>query len=334
MSLLKIEHLMVELKTIGGTVHAVQDISFTAETGETVAIVGESGCGKTMTCNSIIKLFPNDAGILSEHTNIWFDDKQISSFSDKEMQKIRGAEIGMIVQDPVKCLNPTEKIGEQIMDIIREHKKISKKDARSEALRLLEKVGISDHAQRMEQYPHELSGGMRQRVVIAMAIACRPKLLIADEPTTALDVTIQAQILELLKELQMEYGMTVLLVTHNLGVVASAADRVLVMYGGKIVESGTAEEIFYHPGHPYTQALLQMIPKTGSTRRRLFSIPGTPPNLYHPPKGCPFLARCSHRMVICKDECPGRYEKEGHECRCFLYAPEFALLQKELEVTT
>lgn len=333
MSLLNIEHLELDMETIGGTVHAVRDISFAVEAGETVAIVGESGCGKTMTCNSIMKLFPNDAGKMSANTTIWFDGKQISSFSDKKMQKIRGAEIGIIVQDPVKSLNPTEKIGEQIMDIIQEHKKTTKKEAGNEALLLLEKVGISDSAQRMQQYPYQLSGGMRQRVVIAMAIACRPKLLIADEPTTALDVTIQAQILELLKELKKEYGMTILLVTHNLGVVASAADRVLVMYGGKIVEAGTATDIFYHPGHPYTKALLQMIPRTGQRQKRLNGIAGTPSNLYHPPRGCPFIARCSHRMVICNEEFPDRYEYEGHECSCFLHAPEYLRLKKELEVT-
>lgn len=331
MSLLQVEHLKLDLYTTRGTIKAVRDISFQAEKGETVAIVGESGCGKTMTCMSIMKLFARNNGHIDSESRILFDGQDISRLSEKKMQKIRGARIGMIFQDPIKALNPTERIGEQILDIIHAHKKLPKKEAWKEAAELLEKVGISDAERRMKQYPHELSGGMRQRIVIAMAIACHPQLLIADEPTTALDVTIQAQILELLKELQKEYGMTILLVTHNLGIVASMADKVMVMYGGKIVEMGETEEIFYTPKHPYTKALLRAIPKEDTESKRLTVIPGTPPNLLNPPKGCPFVARCEGHMKICGEEFPEGYEENAYRCYCHLYSPEYLTWKQQKE---
>lgn len=328
MRLLEVEHLQTELMTYRGAVKAVRDIDFSIDERETVAIVGESGCGKTMTCMSVMNLFVGKTGRISEESKILFDGQDLLRLREKEMQKIRGAKIGMVFQDPIKALNPTERIGEQITDILREHKKTGRKEAEAEAEELLRKVGINDEARRMRQYPHELSGGMRQRVVIAMAIACKPRLLIADEPTTALDVTIQAQILDLLKELKEEYGMSILLVTHNLGVVASMADRVMIMYGGKILEMGTTEEIFYEPGHPYTKALLDTIPRDENRGGPLRVIPGTPPNLLRPPKGCPFLARCRERMQICSEEFPDGYMEGTHRCHCFLKSPEYAEWRK------
>lgn len=323
MSLLEVKHLQTELVTYRGTIKAVRDIDFSVDEKETVAVVGESGCGKTMTCMSVMNLFAGKSGRISEDSQILFDGQNLLRLREKEMQKIRGAKIGMVFQDPVKALNPTERIGEQITDILREHKRMGRKEAEEEAKELLKKVGINDEARRMRQYPHELSGGMRQRVVIAMAIACKPRLLIADEPTTALDVTIQAQILDLLKELKEEYGMSILLVTHNLGVVASMADRVMIMYGGKILEMGTAEEIFYEPRHPYTKALLDTIPGDDNKGRPLRVIPGTPPSLLCPPKGCPFLARCKERMRICGEQFPEGYIEGTHRCHCFLRSPEY-----------
>ena len=269
MSLLEVKNLKVELSTLRGMVKAVRDIDFEVEQGETVAIVGESGCGKTMTCLSVMKLLDSVRGKMGEETSITFDGEEISKLTERKMSRIRGNKIGMVFQDPIKSLNPTEKIGNQIVDIILAHEKITKKEAEVKAEKLIEKVGIGDAPRRMKQYPHELSGGMRQRVVIAMAIACRPQLLIADEPTTALDVTIQAEILELLQELQKEYKMSILIVTHNLGVVATIADRVVVMYGGKIMETGTTEEIFYEPRHPYTKALLETIPEAEERKKKL-----------------------------------------------------------------
>lgn len=322
MKLLEVRHLSLTLDSIEGPVKAVRDTSFSVEAGETLAVVGESGCGKTMTCLSIMNLFPGNVGRLSPETEILFQGKRINHLSEREMRRIRGNEIGMVFQEPMKALNPTEKIGDQITDILKAHTKMSKKEAAQEAEILLQKVGIHDRKKRMNQYPHELSGGMRQRVVIAMAIACRPKLLIADEPTTALDVTIQAQILELLKELQREYGMTILLVTHNLGVVASMADRIMVMYGGKIMEQGRVDEIFYHAKHPYTKALLRVRFEEGKRRQKLDVIPGIPPRLLNPPKGCPFLERCREAMNICSEQFPEAYGK-GHTCSCHLYSPEF-----------
>lgn len=329
MSVLQVKHLSTELKTLHGTVKAVRDVSFQVEKGEIVAVVGESGCGKTMMCMSIINLFPGNRGVIKEESQIFFHNKNICNISGKEMKKIRGGGIGIIVQDPFKALNPTEKIGKQIVDIICEHEKISKKDAKNRALELLEKVGISEPKRRFSQYPHELSGGMRQRIVISMAIACHPDLLIADEPTTALDVTIQAEVLEVIKKLQREYHMSILLVTHNLGIVASVADKVMVMYAGKIVEMGTTEQVLFSPRHPYTNALLKTVSSNAGRKDRFKVIPGTPPNLINPPKGCPFIARCEKRMNICNEVFPKEVTTKGHSCHCFLYDPEYLVWKEE-----
>lgn len=333
MSLLEVKHLKTELVTYRGNVKAVRDIDFAIDEQEIVAIVGESGCGKTMTCMSVMNLFAGNSGRISEDSEIIFEGQNLARLKEKELRRIRGAKIGMVFQDPAKALNPTERIGAQITDILREHKKLGRREAEDEARKLLRRVGINDEVRRMKQYPHELSGGMCQRVVIAMAIACKPRLLIADEPTTALDVTIQAQILELLEELKAEYKMSILLVTHNLGVVASVADRVMIMYGGKILEMGTTEEIFYRPRHPYTRALLETILGDGNRGRPLRVIPGTPPGLLHPPKGCPFLARCKERMKICSEEFPEGYMEGGHRCHCFLRSPEYLRWREGIEVS-
>lgn len=319
MSLLEVKNLSVDLSTLHGTVHAVRDISFCIEKGDTVALVGESGCGKSMTCMAIMGLMDKKKVAFGNNMQILFNQTRIDCLSEKEMRKIRGAEIGMIFQDPVKSLNPTERIGEQISDVILAHENCSKKEAMIRAEELLHKVGIREPQRRLRQFPHELSGGMRQRVVIAMAVACHPRLLIADEPTTALDATVQAEILELIKSFQKEYEMSVLLVTHNLGVVSAVADQIMVMYGGKIVETGSKEQIFYHPKHPYTQALLDTIPNPEERKTHMHAIPGSPPNLIYPPTGCPFLARCKERMNICALHSPDAYVKEGQTCFCYLY---------------
>lgn len=329
MRLLEVKNLSTILETVRGNVYAVRGIDFYVDEGETVALVGESGCGKTMTCMSVLNLFIRNAGKISKDSQILFEGKDLSKYTEKEMQSVRGAQIGMVFQEPGKALNPSEKIGGQIVDILLAHKKMKKKEAEEEAVRLLGKVGISDAPKRMKQYPHELSGGMKQRVVIAMAIACRPKLLIADEPTTALDVTIQAQILELLKELQKEYGMAVLIVTHNMGVVSAIADRVLVMYGGKLLEEGTVRQIFHEAKHPYTQALLRTLPKERQRKTRLPVIPGTPPLLTEEREGCPFCARCPYRMVICQETFPNRREEGGHGCFCFREYEEYKSIMRK-----
>lgn len=340
MSLLDVRNLSLSLETSRGTVQAVRKINFSVNAGEIVAVVGESGCGKTMTCMSILNLFLKNNANYSKETSIRFEGQEITGLSEKKMRMIRGNKIGVVFQDPMKSLNPTEKIGDQIVDILKAHKKLSKNEAKKEAEKLLEKVGITDVHLRCNQYPHELSGGMRQRVVLAMAIACEPLLLIADEPTTALDVTIQAQVLEVLKNLQKERNMALLLVSHNLGIVASIADRIIVMYGGKILEEGTVDDIFEHPQHPYTKALLNTIPKEEVRRRPLEMIEGTPPNLLAPPKGCPFLARCRMRMQICGEEFPEGYARNADvlqesvrdKCFCWLQSPEYkAWKQREKE---
>ncbi len=333
MSLLSVNQLYVTLKTSYGQIHAVRGVDFQIEEGETVALVGESGCGKSTTCLSVTNLLPRQGKHRPIHkgNEIIFEGQPIQDYSEKQMRSIRGKKVGMIFQDPIKSLNPTMKVGEYITEMLTTHKKYSKKQAWTEAINLLDKVGVSDSANRMHQYPHELSGGMRQRIMIASAIACNPRLLIADEPTTALDVTTQAQILQLLKQLQQQEKMAILLVTHNLGIVASIAHRILIMYGGKIVESGTTEDVFYNPKHPYTKALLatvQQIHKMQSADDKLNAIPGMPPNLLNPPMGCPFFPRCSHRMHICVEEHPPSFEisqrdNNAHLCNCYLYHPEY-----------
>ena len=324
MKLLDIHNLSFTLKTYDGNVTPVRDVSFSVERGEIVAVVGESGCGKTMTCLSMLKLFDPHRGRLHPESRISFEEARIDGYSEKQMSQLRGRDIGMVFQDPAKSLNPTQKVGRQIDDVLRFHTNLGRKERRERVIRLLDHLGVSDSEARIGQYPHELSGGLRQRVVIASAIVCQPKLLVADEPTTALDPTIQAQILCLLRDLREQQGMSILLITHNLGIVAQMADRILIMYGGHLVESGSVQDIFYRPAHPYTRSLIDSVPQKNMSRsRRLVSIPGTPPDLRRAYTGCPFLNRCPRRMQICAQGFPDATQIAGdHQCHCYLYHPD------------
>ena len=287
---LQVKDLNISFHTFAGEVKAIRGVSFDLYKGETLAIVGESGSGKSVTTKSIMRLLPESNSEI-KNGQILFEGKDLTKLKDKQMQKIRGRDISMIFQDPMTSLNPTMKIGNQIMEPLIKHQNMSKHAAKERAIDLLKLVGIPKPEIRVDQYPHQFSGGMRQRVVIAIALACNPKVLIADEPTTALDVTIQAQILELMKDLQKKIDTSIIFITHDLGVVANVADRVAVMYGGKIVEIGTADEIFYNPQHPYTWGLISSMPDMETDDEELFSIPGTPPDLLDPPKGDPFAPR-------------------------------------------
>ena len=327
---LKIENLHVSFDTYAGEVHAVRGVSLHVGEGEVLAIVGESGCGKSVTAQTIMKLNPMPPARIKQG-NIDLCGEDIVAANEKKMQDIRGRLVSMIFQDPMTCLNPTMKVGRQLTEAICQHRKLSKDEAKKEAVRLLEMVQIPNAAERAEQYPHEFSGGMRQRAMIAMAMSCEPKLLIADEPTTALDVTIQAQIMQLMAKVREETGTAIILITHDLGVVANLADRVAVMYAGKIVETGTAEDIFYRPKHPYTQALLKSLPTVETSREeKLVSIAGTPPDLFMPPKGCEFASRCEHCMRVCKKHVPPTYEVgAGHKAVCWRLHPACPAQNKE-----
>ena len=327
---LKIENLHVSFDTYAGEVHAVRGVSLHVGEGEVLAIVGESGCGKSVTAQTIMKLNPMPPARIKEGS-IDLCGEDIVAANEKKMQDIRGRLVSMIFQDPMTCLNPTMKVGKQLTEAICQHRKLSKDEAKKEAVRLLEMVQIPNAAERAEQYPHEFSGGMRQRAMIAMAMSCEPKLLIADEPTTALDVTIQAQIMQLMAKVREETGTAIILITHDLGVVANLADRVAVMYAGKIVETGTAEDIFYRPKHPYTQALLKSLPTVETSREeKLVSIAGTPPDLFMPPKGCEFASRCEHCMKVCKKHVPPAYEVgAGHKAACWRLHPACPVQRKE-----
>ncbi len=324
---LEVRNLRVSFHTYAGEVQAVRGVDFDLYKGETLAIVGESGCGKTITSKSIMRLISMPPGEIKKDSQIMFMGKNLATIPDKDMVDIRGSQIGMIFQDPMTSLNPTMKIGTQITEGILAHKKISKEEAKKEAINLMKLVQIPSPESRLDQYPHQFSGGMRQRIMIAIALACDPEILIADEPTTALDVTIQAQILELIEDLQKKLGTSVIMITHDLGVVASMAHRIQVMYAGMIIERGTIEEIFANPQHPYTWALLQSVPRVETENKaHLYSIQGTPPDLLSPPKGCPFASRCEYCMKICKDNMPDvtRFS-ETHEVSCWLkheYAPK------------
>lgn len=312
--LLSVKNLKVSFATYLGTVEAVRGISFDIYPGETLAIVGESGCGKSVTAQTILRL---TAGT-HESGKIYFEDQELLSMQKSKMKKIRGKEIGMIFQDPMTSLNPTMRVGKQIMESLRLHQNLSKYEANKRAIELLQLVEISSPAKRMAQYPHEFSGGMRQRVMIAIALACNPKLLIADEPTTALDVTIQAQILELMHTIQQKMGTSIILITHDLGIVAGMCDRVLVMYAGQIVESGPIDDIYQQPAHPYTQGLLRSIPRLDMNRASVLSpILGTPPNLLNPPSGCAFCARCTSAMRICGHKQPPSIKKNQQTVTCW-----------------
>lgn len=321
--LLEINNLHISFKTYGGEVKAVRGVNFYVNKGEVLGIVGESGCGKSVTVHSIMRLLPTPPAIISEESEILFKGEDLVTKSEKEMQKIRGNEISMIFQDPMTSLNPTMKVGKQIAEVLQKHQKISSSEVRKRAIEMLEMVGIPQPEKRVDQYPHEFSGGMRQRVMIAIALACKPQLLIADEPTTALDVTIQMQILRLMKELQSKLETSIILITHDLGVVAETCDRIAVMYAGQVVETGTAEEIYYKPNHPYTRALLKSIPRLDLKQDEpLTPILGTPPDLFSPPPGCPFYARCDHAMEICKSHNPDIEALGGkHYSACWLNHP-------------
>jgi peptide/nickel transport system ATP-binding protein len=316
-ALLEIEDLRTHIQLKQGVVHAVDGVTLHVDEGETLGIVGESGCGKTMTALSIMNLLPNGGHIVGG--SISLAGRTISNLDTTSMRKIRGDEIGMIFQDPLTSLNPTMTVGKQIAEAVLLHKNVSKKEAWDRAVEVLDLVGLPRSRERVTEYPHQFSGGMRQRVMIAMALSCEPKLLIADEPTTALDVTIQKQILELIDDLRERLRMSVILVTHDLGVIAGRADRVAVMYAGRVVETTTTQTLFDNPRHPYTEALFQALPENSAeTRERLYSIPGAPPDLVNPPKGCRFAARCRYATDKCRsDEPPLGGEQIEHAYRCF-----------------
>lgn len=320
--LLEIKDERLSFFTPAGEVKALNGVSFSMEEGEVLGIVGESGSGKSVTAYSVMGLTAYPGKLIGGTIN--FNGHQIDKMSEKEMRKIRGNEVSIIFQDPMTSLNPVYTIGNQITEVICLHTGKSKKEAHDRAKELLELVGINEPAKRLKQYPHELSGGMRQRVTIAIALACEPKLLIADEPTTALDVTIQAQILELMQELRKKLGMSIIMITHDLGVVASMCERIAVMYAGHIVEYGTADEIFYEPKHEYTKGLIKSIPKLNvQETERLIPIEGQPVDLLNPPAGCPFAPRCANCMKICLREMPPKTElSDTHYSQCWLLQKE------------
>jgi oligopeptide transport system ATP-binding protein len=321
-NILQVKDLEISFNTYGGEVQAVRSVSFDLRRGETLAIVGESGSGKSVTAKSIMRLLPEANSIIKGGEAV-FEGQNLLSLSEKQMQGIRGSKIAMVFQDPMTSLDPTMRVGRQITESLKKHLGMSGSRANERAVELLEMVGIPNTEDRVRQYPHQFSGGMRQRVVIAIALACDPQILIADEPSTALDVTIQAQILELLRDLQERLGMSVILITHDLGVVAQTAHRVAVMYGGKIVETGTVREIFYNPQMPYTWGLLSSIPLLTADRSQdLIPIPGSPPDMLDPPTGCPFTPRCPYAMQICAEEMPDytTFSAE-HRAACWLHHP-------------
>ena len=322
--ILDVRNLRVSYHTYAGEVQSVRDISFQVNEGETVAIVGESGCGKSVTAKTIMGLVAEPPGEIKSESQVLYLGENILEQSEKEWEKYRGAKCSMIFQDALTSLNPTMNIGRQIEENITNHYKVTKKEARAKAVEMLELVKIPDPAMCLKKYPHELSGGMRQMIMLAIALSGNPKILIADEPTTALDVTIQAQIIGLLKDIQAKLGTTIILITHDLGVVASIADKIIVMYSGKIVEKGECSEIFSSHRHPYTWALLNAAPSLEiKNNRKLISIEGTPPDLINPPKGCPFASRCKYCMNICVEAAPPEYDYgAGHKVSCWLYHPE------------
>lgn len=318
-TVLEVEGLKTVFHTRDGMVHAVNRVSFSLATGELLGVVGESGSGKSVTMMSLLKLLPMPPAELLEGT-VTFEGRDVLAFTDDQMRELRGGDIGFVFQDPMTSLNPVFTVGYQLVEPLREHLGLSKKAARVRAAELLELVGIPSASDRLNDYPHQFSGGMRQRVMIAMALACDPKVLIADEPTTALDVTIQAQILELVRKLRRELGMGIVWITHDLGVIAGIADRVVVMYGGQIVEHASVERLFESPAHPYTRALLATMPSVDGDRAdKLLSIPGQPPNLSQHPTSCSFAPRCEHAFARCHAENPPiRDIDEGHQVACWL----------------
>ncbi|MED4601118.1 ABC transporter ATP-binding protein [Paenibacillus validus] len=331
--ILEVKDLRVSFRTYAGEVQAVRGVSFHLDKGEVLAIVGESGCGKSVTAQTIMRLIPSPPSWI-KGGSILFDGKtEITSCSNSQMESIRGSEMGMIFQDPMTSLNPTMTIGKQITEGLIKHQGLSRDAANARAVEILKLVGISNPEGRIHQYPHELSGGMRQRVMIAIALACNPKLLIADEPTTALDVTIQAQIIDLMKKLSEQTEASIIVITHDLGVVAEMAQRVVVMYAGKVVEQGTVDEIFYQSRHPYTWGLLRSVPRLDQDKDSdLIPIPGTPPDLFAPPKGCAFAARCPYAMKVCLENDPEQTPlSETHAAACWLLHPDAPKVERPLE---
>ncbi|MFD4819468.1 ABC transporter ATP-binding protein [Peribacillus butanolivorans] len=322
--LLEISNLKTYFFSDKGPVPAVNGVDLYINKGETLGVVGESGCGKSVTSLSIMRLLTDTPGKVVDGS-IRFEGKDLLSLSENEIREVRGNEIAMIFQEPMTSLNPVYKIGQQIGEAVQLHLKYDKKKAREHVIKMLKLVGIPRAEEIIDEFPYQLSGGMRQRIMIAMAMSCDPTLLIADEPTTALDVTIQAQILELMRKLKEEKGTAIMLITHDLGVVAEMCDRVVVMYAGKVVEEADVLEIFENPKHPYTKGLLNSVPKMGQKTNRLESIPGNVPIPTNMPKGCKFAPRCSQAMDICQEQNPDLLQiEEGHQCRCFLYQSELA----------
>ena len=328
---LDVENLQVSFHTYAGEVKAVRGVSFHVDKGETLAFVGESGCGKTATAKAIMRLWKPPFSEIKKDSTILFNGENVLDMDKKRLQSLRGNEISMIFQDPMTYMNPVLTVGTQVTEGIVAHERCSKRDAWQRGVELLRLVGIPSPEKRMKQYPYEFSGGMRQRIIIAIALACNPKLLIADEPTTALDVTVQAQILELIRKRARQDGTSVIMITHDLGVVASLCDRISILYGGRIVETGTTDEIFYETKHPYTKGLLNSIsrrralPDGTFARGELASIPGTPPDLLHINAGCPFASRCDAAMKICRDYLPATTSfSPSHSACCWLYCREQA----------
>ncbi len=316
--ILQVKNLSVEFDTYAGRIQAVRGISFGIREKKVTAIVGESGCGKSVTSKAIMGLIQKP-GKMAPESRILFRGEDILRYTEKQWESFRGQKCSIVFQDALTALNPTMDIGRQITEKIRVHRKTGKKEAWQEGIHMLEQVGIPHAAMRMKQYPHEFSGGMRQRAMIAIALTLHPELLIADEPTTALDVTIQADILDMMKEIQRSQGMTIILITHDLGIVADLAQDIIVMYAGKVVEKGSAEDIFYHPAHPYTEALLRAVPRLDVSGGRLETIEGAPPNMADPPSGCPFADRCKKKLPVCEKRFPEKTNlTKGHHVCCWL----------------
>ena len=322
---LEVNDLHVSFDTYAGEVKAVRGVTFTLHEGEVLAIVGESGCGKSVTAQTVMKLNPMPPARIPQG-EVRLGEHDIVAASEKEMQQLRGKDVSMIFQDPMTCLNPTKPVGKQIVEAIKHHRKLSGKDAKAEAIKYLKMVNIPNPEERAKQYPHEFSGGMRQRAMIAMALSCSPKVLIADEPTTALDVTIQAQIMELIRDMNRKMGTAVLLISHDLGVIRQMCSRVYIMYAGRVVESGETQEVLAHPLHPYTKGLIASIPSLEKRGQRLSSIPGTVPALEDRSEhGCPFYNRCQSRRPSCQNETPPMVVHKGHMALCVNAKEELGL---------
>ncbi|MGE8204739.1 ABC transporter ATP-binding protein [Heyndrickxia sp. NPDC080065] len=328
--ILEVKDLHVQFKTPMGIVQPVDGVDFQVNDGETLGIVGESGCGKSVTSLAVMGLLPSPIGYIAKG-EILLDGKKISHLNDRDMRKIRGNEMAMIFQEPMTSLNPVFTIGEQLSEPLRQHTKLSKKEIREKIIEMLKLVGIPRSEEIINEYPHQLSGGMRQRVMISLAMLCKPKLLIADEPTTALDVTIQAQILDLMKKIKNENQMAMVLITHDLGVIAEICERVIVMYAGQIVENTDVRTLFNDPKHPYSQGLLSSLPKMNNRKQELYSIKGNVPRPDEIPQGCAFSTRCPHVLDKCRTERPPLLKLENQSCRCWLYETEAKEVMSHVE---